>query len=107
MATARVAEMVARQFRRELPQHMRQVAMVEMVTGLVQRHIGQPTPVQRIRVTVVQHRVAGVVVANLNPHRALVGVDQQPGLAPPVQEGVGDDFADQQHQGVADVFTLR
>ncbi len=39
--------MVARQIKRELPQHMRQVAVVELVTDLVQRHIGQPTPVRR------------------------------------------------------------
>ena len=39
--------MVARQIRRELPQHMRWVAMVEMMAHLAERHIGEPTPVQR------------------------------------------------------------
>ena len=39
--------MVARQIRRGLHQHMRQVAVVELVADLVQRHMGQPTPVQR------------------------------------------------------------
>ena len=47
MAAARAAEMVARRIRRELPQHLRWVAMVEMMAHLAERHMGQPTPVQR------------------------------------------------------------
>ena len=39
--------MVARRIRRESPQHMRWVAMVEMMAHLAERHMGQPTPVRR------------------------------------------------------------